>query len=336
MVKSLQGIVEAFCISEKRGTEKHSIAEAKFIKDFGIEGDAHAGAWHRQVSLLSYDKVLEFNAKGGNADIGAFGENVLVSGLDFKNLPVGTILKCGDVILEMTQIGKECHSHCTIFHRVGDCIMPREGVFAVVLQGGVLQKGAVMTAELPKIDAPLRAAVMTHAISDALLGACRGGDIGKLFPDTDPAYKGADSLKLLEIVGKKLEEAGYKIVETLLLPDAQKKIERELIRLADSRQVDLIITTGGTGMAVRDCTPEATLAVATRNVPGIAEAIRAGSMAITKRAMLGRGVSVLRNNTLIVNLPGSVKAVEESLALVLPELEHGLRVLKGSAKECGR
>ena len=96
-----------------------------------------------------------------------------------------------------------------------------------------------------------------------------------------------------------------------MLPDVQKKIERELIRLADSRQVDLIITTGGTGMSVRDCTPEATLAVATRNVPGIAEAIRAGSMAITKRAMLGRGASVLRNNTLIVNLPGSVKAVEK-------------------------
>lgn len=315
MVKSLQGIVEAFCISEKRGTEKHSIAEAKFIKDFGIEGDAHAGAWHRQVSLLSYDKVLEFNAKGGNADIGAFGENVLVSGLDFKNLPVGTILKCGDVILEMTQIGKECHSHCTIFHRVGDCIMPREGVFAVVLQGGVLKKGAVMTAELPEIDAPLRAAVMT--LSDK-------GFAGERVDESGP--------KAVAM----LEEAGYKIVETLLLPDAQKKIERELIRLADSRQVDLIITTGGTGMAVRDCTPEATLAVATRNVPGIAEAIRAGSMAITKRAMLGRGVSVLRNNTLIVNLPGSVKAVEESLALVLPELEHGLRVLKGSAKECGR
>ena len=315
MVKSLQGIVEAFCISEKRGTEKHSIAEAKFIKDFGIDGDAHAGAWHRQVSLLSYDKVLEFNAKGGNADIGAFGENVLVSGLDFKNLPVGTILKCGDVILEMTQIGKECHSHCTIFHRVGDCIMPREGVFAVVLQGGVVQKGAVMTAELPKIDAPLRAAVMT--LSDK-------GFAGERVDESGP--------KAVAM----LEEAGYKIVETLLLPDVQKKIERELIRLADSRQVDLIITTGGTGMAVRDCTPEATLAVATRNVPGIAEAIRAGSMAITKRAMLGRGVSVLRNNTLIVNLPGSVKAVEESLALVLPELEHGLRVLKGSAKECGR
>lgn len=89
-------------------------------------------------------------------------------------------------------------------------------------------------------------------------------------------------------------------------------------------------------MSLRDCTPEATLAVATRNVPGIAEAIRAGSMQYTPRAMLGRGASVLRNMTLIVNLPGSKKAVEESLGLVLPQLEHGLRILKGSAAECGR
>ncbi len=311
----LEGVVKAICISTERGTEKHAIEQANFIVDYGIEGDAHAGKWHRQVSLLSYNKVEEFNAKGGNVEDGAFGENVLVSGLDFKNLPVGTILKCGEVVLEMTQIGKECHSHCNIFHRVGDCIMPREGVFAIVKNGGVMKIGDVMIAELPKADAPLRAAVMT--LSDK-------GFAGERVDESGP--KAVAMLKA----------AGYEIVETLLLPDAQKKIERELIRLADSRQVDLIITTGGTGMSVRDCTPEATLAVATRNVPGIAEAIRAGSMAITKRAMLGRGASVLRNNTLIVNLPGSVKAVEESLEIVLPELEHGLRILKGSANECGR
>lgn len=311
----LEGVVKAICISTARGTEKHAIEEANFIKDYGIEGDAHAGKWHRQVSLLSYNKVEEFNAKGGNVEDGAFGENVLVSGLDFKNLPVGTILKCGEVVLEMTQIGKECHSHCNIFHRVGDCIMPREGVFAIVKNGGVMKIGDIMVAEFPVADAPLRAAVMT--LSDK-------GFAGERVDESGP--------KAVAM----LEAAGYEIVETLLLPDAQKKIERELIRLADSRQVDLIITTGGTGMSVRDCTPEATLAVATRNVPGIAEAIRAGSMAITKRAMLGRGASVLRNNTLIVNLPGSVKAVEESLEIVLPELEHGLRILKGSANECGR
>ena len=133
-----------------------------------------------------------------------------------------------------------------------------------------------------------------------------------------------------------LAEAGYEIVEQVLLPDAQKKIERELMRLADSRQVDLIITTGGTGLSLRDVTPEATMAVATRNVPGIAEAIRAESLKITRLAMLSRGVSVVRGQTLIVNLPGSTKAVEEALAIVLPQLEHGLRILKGTAHDCAR
>ena len=110
----------------------------------------------------------------------------------------------------------------------------------------------------------------------------------------------------------------------------------ELIRLADSRQVDLIITTGGTGLSLCDVTPEATMAVATRNVPGIAEAIRAESLKITRRAMLSRGVSVVRGQTLIVNLPGSTKAVEEALAIVMPQMEHGLRILKGSAHDCAR
>ena len=133
-----------------------------------------------------------------------------------------------------------------------------------------------------------------------------------------------------------LSEAGYEIVEEVLLPDAQKRIEHELKRLADSRQVDLIITTGGTGFSLRDVTPEATLAVATRNAPGIAEAIRTESLKITPRAMLSRGASVLRNQTLIVNLPGSTKAVEEGLAVILPQLEHGLRILKGTAHDCAR
>ena len=112
--------------------------------------------------------------------------------------------------------------------------------------------------------------------------------------------------------------------------------KKHLIRLSDSRQVDLIITTGGTGLSPRDRTPEATLAVADRNVPGISEAIRAGSMTITKRAMLSRGVSVIRKKTLIINLPGSKKAVEESLSFVIDQLPHGLDTLRENTEDCGR
>ena len=306
MEASIRGIIKAVCISEKKGTEKHPVNEIVLKENFGIEGDAHAGKWHRQVSLLSAEKVDEFNARGGDAAIGAFGENILVSGIDFKKLLVGSIMRSGEVVMKLTQIGKECHSHCTIFARVGDCIMPREGVFATVEHGGVLRSGMELEVTLPAADAPLRAAVMT--LSDK-------GAAGERVDTSGPR------------AAELLAEAGYEIVEQVLLPDAQKKIERELMRLADSRQVDLIITTGGTGLSLRDVTPEATMAVATRNVPGIAETIRAESLKITRRAMLSRGVSVVRGQTLIVNLPGSTKAVEEALAIVLPQLEHGLRIL---------
>lgn len=314
-IKSLCGIVKAVCISERRGTEKKPVTKVELKAGYGIVNDAHAGSWHRQVSLLSYDKVQEFNARGGQAQTGAFGENILAEGLDFKNLPVSTRLYCGEVILKMTQIGKECHTHCQIYQRVGDCIMPREGVFAEVLQGGTIKPGDEMKAVLPAPDAPFTAAVVT--LSDKGFAGERQDTSGPL-------------------AAQLLRAAGYDIIEELLLPDDQARIERELIRLCDGRQTALIITTGGTGMSPRDCTPEATMAVATRNVPGIAEAIRAGSLQITPRAMLGRGVSVLRNQTLIVNLPGSRKAVEESLQLVLPQLEHGLRILRGTEAECGR
>ena len=133
--------IMAVCISEARGTEKKNIHTAEFIENWGIKGDAHAGNWHRQVSLLSYEKIKAFQEKGADITDGAFGENLVVSGYDFTKFLVGTRFLCNDVILELTQIGKECHSHCEIFKRMGECIMPREGVFAVVLHGGRIKKG---------------------------------------------------------------------------------------------------------------------------------------------------------------------------------------------------
>ena len=138
------GKIKAICISKQRGTQKTPLKEALFIEDFGIQGDAHAGKWHRQVSLISSEKIKAFEARGVKLQAGAFGENMIVEGIDFSALPVGTHLKAGEVLVEMTQIGKECHSHCQIFHQVGDCIMPREGVFAKVLNGGRLKIGEEM------------------------------------------------------------------------------------------------------------------------------------------------------------------------------------------------
>ena len=135
------GIVRAVCISPAKGTQKTNVGSAEFIEEFGIKGDAHAGKWHRQVSLLSNEKIEAFRARGAEVKDGAFGENLVVEGFNFKNLPVGTRFQCNDVILEMTQIGKKCHHGCEIFQIMGDCIMPREGVFTKVLHGGVIRPG---------------------------------------------------------------------------------------------------------------------------------------------------------------------------------------------------
>lgn len=307
------GIVKAICISEKKGTQKHRVEEAVFMEDYGIENDAHAGKWHRQVSLLSYDKIEDFKKRGADVLDGAFGENMVVEGFDFRNLPVGTIFQCGDVILEMTQIGKQCHSHCEIYKIMGECIMPKEGVFTKVIQGGIIRTGDEMT--IIGERSRFKTAVLT--LSDK-------GAAGEREDKSGPLIR--------EII----EKENYLVIDQRVLPDEQKTIEETLIHLCDRLKVDLILTTGGTGFSLRDRTPEATMAVADRMAPGIAEAIRAYSMQITNRAMLSRGVSALRGQTLIINLPGSPKAVKESLDCILPALPHGLEILKGSASECAR
>lgn len=309
------GKVIAICTSPHRGTQKQPVSKARFTVDWGIEGDAHGGHWHRQVSLLSADKVEAFNARGANVLPGAFGENLVVEGFDFRSLPVGTLLRCGDVLLEMTQIGKECHSHCEIFKRMGECIMPHEGVFAQVLSPGEIRVGDEMVIEPRRERRPWQAAVIT--LSDK-------GAAGQRKDESGPA------------IARRLEEKGYQVVEQLLLADKATILSSQLVRLADQRQLDLILTTGGTGFGPRDITPEATLAVADRSAPGIAEAMRAESMKITPRAMLSRAVSVIRGKTLIINLPGSPKACMECMDVFLDTIPHAMGLLRCEVTECAR
>lgn len=135
------GTVKAVCTSSIKGIQKSEVGSVKLCADWGIEDDAHAGSWHRQVSLLPYEKIEDFKARGADVSNGSFGENIIVEGFDLKSLPVGTRLRSGNVKLELTQIGKECHAHCAIYHKMGDCIMPREGVFCRVLEGGRIAAG---------------------------------------------------------------------------------------------------------------------------------------------------------------------------------------------------
>jgi MOSC domain-containing protein YiiM len=145
MKDNTRGTVVAVCVSGARGVKKDEVGgRTRIVEGYGIERDAHGGDWHRQVSLLSHEKIEAFNARGGGAGNGDFGENLVVSGIDLRDLPVGTRLRVNDAQLEVTQIGKECHQHCQIYERVGDCIMPREGIFAKVISGGSVEKGDVV------------------------------------------------------------------------------------------------------------------------------------------------------------------------------------------------
>lgn len=309
------GKITAICISENRGTQKKPVQSAHLIQDWGIEHDAHAGHWHRQVSLLAQEEIDAFKAEGADVYPGAFGENISVEGIALTSLPVGTRLQCNTALLEITQIGKDCHSHCTIYYQMGKCIMPTNGIFARVLQKGEIQVGDEIRVVPGTEKQPFRAAVIT--LSDK-------GAAGEREDKSGP------------LAEKLLTEAGYDVVEYLLLPDEKEQLEKELKRLADQRQVHVIFTTGGTGFSPRDITPEATIAVCDRMASGIAEAIRGYSLSITPRAMFSRAVSGLRKSTLIINLPGSPKAVQEALDYLLPHLAHGIGVLRGTEKECAR
>ena len=232
----------------------------------------------------------------------------MVEEFDFRALPVGTLLRCGTVLLEITQIGKECHNHCEIYKAMGDCIMPREGVFARVLEGGTIAVGDEMVLVPRTAPRPWQAAVITLS---------------------DRSARGEREDKSGPAVAARLRENGCEVVEQLLLADDAVALKKQLVRLCDQRQLDLVLTTGGTGFGPRDVTPEATLAVADRQAPGIAEAIRAASLVITKNAMLSRAVSVIRGKTLIINLPGSPRACMESMDVFLDTIPHAMALLRG-------
>ena len=301
------GTIHAICTSAEKGTAKTECGEAALLHRHGIDGDAHAGTWHRQVSLLPLERVEEFRNAGAEVKSGDFGENFVVEGLDWSAMRVGTRLRCGPALLELTQFGKECHDRCHIFQTMGDCIMPRHGVFAKVLVGGTVRVGDA-------IDA-------ARVFTAALLTVSDKGSRGEREDASGPVMR------------ELAEEKGFAVVDAGMVSDDMDAIASALERYcADG--VDLVLTSGGTGFSPRDVTPEATLRVVQRLCPGLPEAMRGLSMAVSKRAMLSRAVAGIRDRTLIVNLPGSPKAVRECLGFVLDELTHGLDILSGSAGEC--
>ncbi|MDP6543297.1 MAG: molybdopterin-binding protein [Phycisphaerae bacterium] len=312
------GTVKAICISDNKGEQKKPVESAIFRADYGIEADAHAGDWHRQVSLLLDSDIESIRAKGLDdlAD-GDFAENVILSGVDINSCGLGTRLRLGDdVVLSISQIGKVCHTRCRIFYLAGDCIMPRLGIFARVDTGGAIRPGD--RAELFDIVPRdlLQAVVLT--ISDR----CSRGQA----EDT----AGPAVAKILT------ESLGANIYRTEILPDEKDAIAARLKHYSDGHSIDLVLAVGGTGFSPRDVTPEAAREVIDRLTPGLDEAMRTASMAKTPHAMLSRAVSGIAGSTLIVTLPGSERAASENLQALLPALGHGLAKLRGDPADCGR
>ncbi len=146
MNKPQRGKVLAVNISDEKGTKKTNVQKCALLKDFGLKGDAHAGPWHRQVSLLANESIEKMKAKGLKVGYGDFAENITTEGVDLVHLPIGTTIQIGNsVILRVTQIGKECHERCAIYYQAGDCVMPKEGIFAEVINEGEVNVGDEIT-----------------------------------------------------------------------------------------------------------------------------------------------------------------------------------------------
>jgi len=299
----------AVCTSPEKGQRKKNIGESKLIKNMGLVDDAHAGFAHRQVSLLAEESIAKMTAQGLDVGPGDFAENLTTRGIDLVNLPTGTRLQVGsEAIIRVTQIGKECHDRCAIYYQAGDCVMPREGIFAEVL-----------------LEGPVRVGDQINIIDTYKFGVITASDKGSKGERED--LSGPAISEILLPWGD--------VVDQVIVPDdraALAKVMRDMV----AKGVDAIFTSGGTGMSPRDVTPEATLDVIDRQVPGIGEAMRRETAAVTAKAMLSRAVAGISGSTLIVNLPGSPKAVAECLVVLTPVLDHALETVCGKGGECAR
>jgi len=318
---SLLPHVVAVALSKKKGSKKSPVPEIILRKNWGILGDAHAGPGIRQVSLLAEESIEKMRSKGLRVGPGDFAENITTSRLDLPALPLGTRLRIGrTALVEITQIGKKCDSPCQIYRAVGDCVMPREGIFAVVVRGGKVSAGDAVKvagsignpspADSSKPHPPRRVKV-------AILCASTRSFAGTQEDTSTPTLKAL------------AEECGWQVAETCLLPDDEEKIRLWLLHACDELHADLVLTTGGTGLGPRDFTPEATQAVIERPVPGIPEAMRSLTFPLAPQAILSRAAAGVRGSSLIINLPGSPKAVTECFEAVKQTLAHAVDTIHG-------
>jgi len=301
--------VRSVNISQQKGTIKIPVKEI-VINETGIVGDAHAGNWQRQVSLLGAESILRFEKLSKRKiNFGEFAENITTEGMELTLLAPLDRLHINNVILEVTQIGKECHGDsCAIFREVGSCVMPKEGIFGRVVKQGVIRPGDEVEYR-PKVYN-----VLVVTLSDR---ASRG-EYADL---SGPALQGA--------LNDFFEKHGMRhSCELVVIPDDPAGLESILNRSRDEA-ADFVFTTGGTGIGPRDFTPDVVRRFLDREIPGIMEMIRTSYGATKPNALLSRGVAGVMGKTLVYTLPGSVRAVKEYMTEILKTLKHTVYMLHG-------
>ncbi len=300
--------VKSLNISEKKGTKKTPVPEIE-LDESGLVGDSHAGSWHRQVSLLGLESYERFAETVGHMlDPGDFAENITTEGVELKDVKILDRFVSDALELEVTQIGKKCHFGCEIIKEAGACIMPKEGIFCRVVRGGTLKPGHQFDYVQRSIN--IRIITLSDRASAGEYEDLGGPEVEKMLA------AGFDSTHWRAAFGR------------VLIPDDATQLEQQ-IEQAQEDGVDVIFTTGGTGIGPRDITPDVVGPMLDRELPGVMEFIRMKHGERLPSALLSRSVAGTIGSMLIYTLPGSVKAVREYTEEILHTLPHSLLMLHG-------
>ncbi len=311
-MEKIHGHLISVNLGKVRGVPKHPVDKGVLTPDWGLEGDAHGGDWDRQISLFPLETMaLVPKAIRTTFEENSYSENLTIEGIPPEFLRVGTVLAIGTARIKILQIGKETFEPPESGRPY---IVSREGRFGRVLSGGTVKRGDVV--EMIEEGA---------YASDAPVVA--------LVTLSDKGAKGERE----DVSGRFLRwyvtRLGGRILSSEIIPDEKPAIRETLLKEIEAG-ADLILTTGGTGLGPRDVTPDVTLEIIDRQVPGFAEAMRAESLRKTPHAMISRAVSGVAGKTLIINLPGSPKAVAECMEVIFPALNHAIDKLRGDPTEC--
>jgi molybdopterin adenylyltransferase len=296
-------------ISVEKGTIKKPVDQIE-LSHWGVSGDAHAGPWNRQVSMLGTESIGKFEKETTRKVVpGEFAENITTMGMELWTTHPLDRFTTGDIELEVTQIGKECHgTSCAIFKEVGNCVMPKEGIFCRILSPGILKAGLELEFH-PKI---FRVTVIT--LSDR-------ASSGEYEDKSGPRVT-----ELLETHFQILNRQSS--IVNFLIPDDPHKLE-ELLHKAKEELADIVITTGGTGIGPRDFTPDVVKSMLDKEIPGIMEMIRMKYGTEKPAALASRSVAGVMGKSLVFTLPGSVRAVNEYMAEICKSLMHLVYMLHG-------